>query len=49
MSVMIICPGDLGVGICAWLCVYAFGDVRIVVYDLKGCRMDVVIDHEDVD
>ena len=32
--VKIRCPRDLGVGICAWLCVYAFGIIWIVVYDV---------------
>ena len=27
MLIMIRCPGDLGVGICTWLCIYAFGSV----------------------
>ena len=31
VSVMIRCPGDLGVGICTQLCIYAFGCVQIVV------------------
>ena len=44
ISAKIGCPRDLGVGICAWLCVYAFGIVRIVVYDVGGCHMSVVID-----
>ena len=38
------CPRGPGVGICARLCVYAFGIVRIVVYDVGGCHMSVVID-----
>ena len=38
------CPRDLGVGICAQLCVYAFGIIQIVVYDVGGCHMSVVID-----
>ena len=46
VSAKIRCPRDSGVGICAWLCVYAFGDVRIVVYDMVGCHMSVVIDPE---
>ena len=37
------CPHGLGVGICAWLCIYAFGIVRIVVYDVGGCHISVVI------
>ena len=44
VSVKIRCPRDPGVGICAWLCVYAFGIIRIVVYDVGGCHMSVVID-----
>ena len=40
----ISCPHDSGVGICARLCVYAFGTVRIVVQDVGGCHMYVVID-----
>ena len=43
MSAKISCPHDLGVGICARLCVYAFGIVQIVVYDVGGCHMSVVI------
>ena len=49
VSVMISCPGDLGVGICAWLCIYAFRCVQIVVYDMGGCHMDMVIDCGEVD
>ena len=44
ISAKIRCPCDLGVGRCTWLCVYAFGIVRIVVYDVGGCHMSVVID-----
>ena len=33
VSVVIRCPGDSKVGICAQLCIYAFRDVLIVVYD----------------
>ena len=36
MSVMIICPHDPGGGICAWLCIYAFRIIWIVVYDVGG-------------
>ena len=43
MSVKIRCPRGSGVGICAWLCVYAFGIVWIVVYDVGECHMSVVI------
>ena len=32
--VKIRCPHDPGVGICAWLCVYAFEIIWIVVYDV---------------
>ena len=46
MSAMISCSGGPGGGICAWLCLYAFRDVRIVVYDVGGCHMSVVIDPE---
>ena len=44
VSVKIRCPRDSGVIICAQLCVYAFGIVRIVVRDVGGCHMYVVID-----
>ena len=44
VSAKIRCPCDPGVGICAWLCIYAFGIVQIVVYDMGGCHMSVVID-----
>ena len=44
VSAKIRCPRDSGVGICAQLCVYAFGIVQIVVYDVGGCHMSVVID-----
>ena len=46
---MISCPHDLGGGICAWLCIYAFRSVWIVVYDTGVCHMCVVIDPEEVD
>ena len=36
--VMIRCPHDLGVGIWARLCIYAFGIIQIVVYDMGGCH-----------
>ena len=49
MLAMIRCPGDLGVDICAQLCVYAFRYFRIVVYDVGGCHMDMVITHGEVD
>ena len=44
VSVKIRCPRDSGVGICAQLCVYAFGTVRIVVCDVGECNKYVVID-----
>ena len=44
VSVKIRCPRDPGVGICARLCIYAFGIIQIVVYDVGGCHMSVVID-----
>ena len=34
VSAKVSCPADLGRGICAQLCIYAFGDVQIVVYDV---------------
>ena len=37
------CPADLEGNICTWLCIYASGDVWIVVYDVVGCHMSVVI------
>ena len=43
------CPRDSGVGICARLCVYVFGTVRIVVRDVGGCHMCIVIDPGQVD
>ena len=42
--VKIRCPCGSGVGICTQLCVYVFGFVRIVVYDVGGCHMSIVID-----
>ena len=44
ISVKLRCPRGPGVGICARLCVYVFGIVQIVVYDMGGCHMSVVID-----
>ena len=44
ISAKIRCPCDSGVGICARLCVYAFGIVQIVVRDMGGCHMCIVID-----
>ena len=49
MLAKIRCPRDLGVGICARLCIYVFRIVRIVVYDVGGCHMSVVIDPGEVD
>ena len=46
---MISCPHDLGGGICARLCVYAFGIIWIVLYDMGGCHMSVVINPGEVD
>ena len=36
VSVKIRCPCGLGVGICAWLCIYGFRIVWIVVSDVRG-------------
>ena len=36
VSAKIRCPCDLGVGICARLCVYAFRIIQIVVYDMRA-------------
>ena len=44
ISAKIRCPCGPRVGICARLCVYAFGIVRIVVCDVEGCHMSIVID-----
>ena len=44
VSAKIRCPHGSGVGICAQLCIYAFGIVWIVVYDVGGCHTSVVID-----
>ena len=49
VSAMISCPHDSGGGICAQLCIYAFGIVWIVVYDMGGCHMSVLIDPGEVD
>ena len=49
MLAKIRCPHDLGVGICAQLCIYAFRIVQIVVYDMGGCHMSIVIDPGEVD
>ena len=37
------CPCGLGVGICSRLCIYVFGIIQIVVYDMGECHMSVVI------
>ena len=42
------CPHDPEVGICTRLCVYAFGIIHIVVYDVGGYHMSVVIDPGEV-
>ena len=44
ISAKIRCRRGPGVGICAWLCVYVFGTVRIVVHDVGGCHMSIVIE-----
>ena len=44
VSAKIRCPHGPGVGICTRLCLYVFGVVRIVVYDVGGCYMSIVID-----
>ena len=49
VSAKIRCPHDLGVGICARLCIYVFGIIWIVVYDVGGCHMSVAIDLGEVD
>ena len=46
VSAMIGYSGGLGGGICTRLCIYAFGGVCIVVYDMGGCHMSVMIDPE---
>ena len=43
------CPHDPGVGICTRLCVYVFGIICIVVYDMGVCHRSVVIDPGEVD
>ena len=48
VSAKIRCPCDSGVGLCVQLCIYAFGIVRIVVYDVGGCHMSVVIDPGEI-
>ena len=49
MLVMVRCPHDPGVGICARLCIYVFRIIRSVVYDVGGYHMSVVIDLGEVD
>ena len=49
MLAKIRCPRDLGVGICARLCIYAFGVVCIVVHDVGRYHMCIVIDPGYVD
>ena len=44
VSAKIRCPRGSGVGICAWLCIYVSGIVRIVVRDVGGCPIRIVID-----
>ena len=44
ISAKIRCLYDSEVSICAQLCIYVFGIIRIVVYDVGGCHMSVVID-----
>ena len=39
----------MGDSLCTRLCVYAFGIIQIVVYDVGGCHMSVVIDLGEVD
>ena len=48
MSAKIRCPCDPGVGICAQLCICAFGIIQIVVCDVGGCHMSVVINPGEV-
>ena len=48
VSVMISCPHDSGGSICAWLWVYVFEIVWIVVYDIGGYHMSVVNDFGEV-
>ena len=43
------CSDGLGGDICAQLCIYVFGYVHIVFYDIGGCNIDMVIDPEEVD
>ena len=44
VSAKIRCPHVPGIGICAWLCIYVFETVQIVVRDMGGCHMSIVID-----
>ena len=39
VSAMISCPHDSGGDICTWLCIYVFGIIQIVVYDVWGYHM----------
>ena len=47
MMVKIRCPGDLGRGICTWLCIDVFGFVWIMINDLGRCHMCVMINSEE--
>ena len=48
VSAKIRCPRDSGVGICARLCIYTFGIIQIVVYDVGGCHISVENDFGEV-
>ena len=48
VSAMISCPHDSWGGICTQLCVYVFGIIWIVVYDVGRCHMSVVINPGEV-
>ena len=48
VSAKIRCPHDPGIGIRARLCVYAFGVIRNVVYDMGGCHTSVLINPGEV-
>ena len=43
------CPGGPGGDICTRLCVYAFGYVLIVLYNVRECNINVLIDTGEVD
>ena len=43
------CSDGAGGGICAQQCVYAFGYVQIMLYDVGGCNINVIISPEEVD